>query len=258
MLAMPDVPMAPQSAQPLVSIVVPVKNEAGNIGPLVVEIGTALEGRWPFEVVCVNDGSTDATDDELNALLRQKPWLRHIRHAASCGQSAAVHTGVRAARGTLVATLDGDGQNNPQFLPALLEPLAAGTPRLGLVAGQRVDRQATGFKKLQSRIANDVRRAVLQDGTRDSGCGLKAFPRELFLSLPFFDGLHRFLPALVMREGYEVKFVDVVDRQRRHGKSNYGMVDRLIVGLKDLAGVRWLMNRRRRIPAASEVNRDAH
>jgi dolichol-phosphate mannosyltransferase len=252
---MSDVPAAQQS--PLISIVVPVKNEAGNIGPLVVEIGTSLAGKWPFEVICVNDGSRDGTDDELNALLPKLPWLRHIKHAESCGQSAAVHTGARAARGTIVATLDGDGQNDPQFLSALIEPLAAGKPRLGLVAGQRIDRQATGFKKFQSRIANDVRRAVLRDGTRDSGCGLKALPRELFLSLPFFDGLHRFLPALVMREGYEVMFVDVVDRQRRHGKSNYGMMDRLVVGLKDLAGVRWLMNRRKRVPQASEVKRHA-
>jgi len=243
--------------QPLVSIVLPVKNEAGNIGPLVEEIGAALAGRWPFEVICVNDGSTDGTEAELNALLGKLPWLRHVKHAQSCGQSAAVLTGVRAARGTFVATLDGDGQNDPKFLPALIEPLTAGSPRLGLVAGQRLDRQATGFKKFQSRIANDVRRAVLKDGTRDSGCGLKALPRELFLSLPFFDGLHRFLPALVMREGYEVTFVDVVDRQRRHGKSNYGMIDRLVVGLKDLAGVRWLMNRRRRVPVVSEVKHNA-
>jgi glycosyltransferase involved in cell wall biosynthesis len=245
------------ASQPLVSVVVPVKNEAGNIGPLVEEIGAALTGRWPFEVICVNDGSNDGTDDELNALLKRHAWLRHIKHAQSCGQSAAVQTGARVAHGAIVATLDGDGQNDPQFLPALIEPLARGTPRLGLVAGQRVGRQATGFKKLQSRIANDVRRAALKDNTRDSGCGLKALPRDLFLILPFFDGLHRFLPALVMREGYEVTFVDVVDRQRRFGKSNYGMMDRLVVGLKDLYGVRWLIKRRKRVPVVSEVKRDA-
>src|SRR5262249_49237236 len=163
------------------------------------------------------------------------------------------HTGVRAARGSLIATLDGDGQNDPKFLPDLIEPFTAGKARLGLVAGQRLDRQATGFKKMQSHIANNVRRAVLRGGTRDSGCGLKAVAREVFRSLPFFDGLHRFLPALVMREGYDVIFVDVVDRQRRYGKSNYGMIDRLIVGLKDLAGVRWLMKRRKRVPLVSEV-----
>jgi len=167
-----------------------------------------------------------------------------------------VRTGVAHARAPVVATLDGDGQNDPAFLPKLLAPLTE-NPRIGLVAGQRVGRKDTGFKKFQSRIANDVRRAVLKDGTRASGCGLKALPRELFLSLPFFDGLHRFLPALVMREGYEVTFVDVVDRRRRHGKSNYGMIDRLVVGLKDLAGVRWLMNRRRRVPVVSEVKHNA-
>ena len=253
---MTDNPATPQAARPFVSIVVPVKNEAGNIGPLVAEIGAALHGKWPFEVVCVNDGSTDGTTDELDALLKKLPWLRHVKHAESCGQSVAVRTGARVARGSLVATLDGDGQNDPRFLPALIEPLTVGNARIGLVAGQRLDRQATGFKKFQSRIANDIRRAVLKDGTRDSGCGLKALPRDLFLSLPFFDGLHRFLPALVMREGYEVVFVDVVDRQRRHGKSNYGMMDRLIVGLKDLFGVRWLMKRRRKIPSVSEVTRN--
>jgi glycosyltransferase involved in cell wall biosynthesis len=175
----------------------------------------------------------------------------------SCGQSAAVRTGVAAARGAIVATLDGDGQNNPEFLPALITPLMSGPARLGLVAGQRVERQATGSKKIQSRIANDVRRIVLKDGARDSGCGLKAFRRDVFLNLPFFDGLHRFLPALFRREGYDVIFVDVVDRERRHGKSNYGMIDRLVVGLMDLAGVWWLIQRRRHIPSVSEVTRDA-
>lgn len=244
------------SVQPFVSIVVPLKNERGNVGPLVAEIGAALEGKWPFEVILVNDGSRDGTEDEINDLCARLPWVRHIKHMVSCGQSAAVHSGTMAARGTIVATLDGDGQNNPEFLPALIEPFTKGAPRLGLVAGQRVDRQATGSKKMQSRIANDVRRIVLKDGARDSGCGLKAFPRDLFLTLPFFDGLHRFLPALFRREGYDVIFVDVVDRNRRHGKSHYGMMDRLVVGLLDLFGVWWLMKRRVHIPNASEVKRN--
>jgi dolichol-phosphate mannosyltransferase len=241
---------------PGVSVVVPVRNEAGNIAPLAAEIAAALQGR-AFEIVYVNDGSSDATEQELQGLMAQRPWLRQIRHAQSCGQSAAVRTGVAAARGLMVVTLDGDGQNDPAFIPALIAALEQGAPRLGLVAGQRVGRKATGFKRWQSRIANAVREAVLKDGTRDTGCGLKAFHRDLFLSLPYFDGLHRFLPALVRREGFGVGYVDVVDRPRRHGASNYGLWDRLWVGILDLAGVWWLIRRRRRVPQVSEVVRDA-
>lgn len=244
-------------ATPPVSIVVPVKNEAGNVAPLVNEIVTALGGDTPFEIVYVDDGSTDGTDAELTALMKVHPWLRQFRHATSCGQSAAVRTGVMAARGEIVVTLDGDGQNDPAFIPALLDALRAGAPRLGLVAGQRVGRKATGFKRLQSRIANAVRGAVLRDGTRDTGCGLKAFGRDVFLALPYFDGLHRFLPALVRRDGYEIGYVDVVDRPRRHGTSNYGLWDRLWVGILDLAGVWWLVRRRRRVPEVSEVKGNA-
>src|SRR5580658_9857568 len=169
---------------PAISVVVPVRNEAGNVAPLVAEIAAALQGRT-FEIVYVDDGSQDATADELRGLMAQHPWLRQIRHAQSCGQSAAVRTGVAAARAPVVVTLDGDGQNDPAYLPALVAALEAGAPRIGLVAGQRVGRKATGFKKLQSRIANAVRKAVLKDGTRDTGCGLKAFHRDLFLSLPY-------------------------------------------------------------------------
>src|SRR6202035_1517909 len=176
----------------------------------------------------------DATAGQLSALMASRPGLRTIRHAVSCGQSAAIRTGVIHARAPIVVTLDGDGQNDPAFIPALIRALAAGTPGVGLVAGQRIGRQATGFKKLQSRIANAVRGAILRDGTRDSGCGLKAFRRDVFLALPYFDALHRFLPALVRREGYEVGYVDVVDRPRLHGGSNYGLWDRLWVGILDL------------------------
>ena len=241
-----------------VSVVVPVKNEAGNIGPLVKEIAAALDGRWNFEIICVNDGSRDETEAQLAELSKTEPRLRVIRHMVSCGQSAAVRTGEQFARAPVVVTLDGDGQNNPSFLPNLVAPILAGDkPRLGLVAGQRVDRQATSSKKWQSRVANEVRRMVLKDGTRDSGCGLKAFRREVFLQLPMFDGLHRFLPALIRREGYDVEFVDVVDRERRHGKSNYGMMDRALVGLMDLGGVWWLTKRRKHVPSALEVKNDA-
>jgi glycosyltransferase involved in cell wall biosynthesis len=240
------------STSPDLSVVVPMRNEAGNVAPLVDEIAAALVGRR-FEVICVNDGSTDATEAELKRLQAQHPWLRQMRHARSCGQSAALRTGMLAARAGVIVTLDGDGQNDPAFLPKLVEALERGTPRIGLVAGQRVGRQATGFKRLQSRIANVVRGAILRDGTRDSGCGLKAFPRELGLALPYFDALHRFLPALIRREGYEIGYVDVVDRPRRHGMSNYGLWDRLWVGILDLGGVWWLIRRRKRLPEISEV-----
>jgi dolichol-phosphate mannosyltransferase len=237
-------------ATPAVTVVVPVRNEAGNIAPLVAEIAAALKDG--FEIVYVNDGSTDATEKELRELMAGCPWLRQVRHAMSCGQSAAVRTGVAHARAPVVVTLDGDGQNNPAFIPELLRVLDAG-PRIGLVAGQRVGRKDTGFKKFQSRIANGVRAAVLRDGTRDTGCGLKAFRRDLFLSLPYFDGLHRFLPALVRREGYEIGYVNVTDRPRGAGVSNYGMWDRLWVGILDLFGVWWLIRRKRRVPDVSEV-----
>jgi glycosyltransferase involved in cell wall biosynthesis len=243
---------------PAISIVVPVKNEAGNIAPLVTEIAASLGSRWSFEIIYVDDGSTDATETELTSLMTTRSWLRQIKHASSCGQSAAVSSGVRAARAPLVATLDGDGQNDPAFIPSLIEILEAGAPQIGLVAGQRVGRKATGFKRLQSRVANAVRGGILKDGTRDAGCGLKAFRREVFLVLPYFDGLHRFLPALVRRHGYEVAYVDVVDRPRGSGSSKYGMWDRLWVGIFDLFGVWWLIRRMKHVPKVSEVTVNAH
>ena len=238
----------------LVSIVVPVRNEAGNISPLIAEIAAALDGRWPYEIVYVDDGSTDATAERLAAERQQRGNLRQIRHATSSGQSAAVRSGVRAARGVIVATLDGDGQNDPAFLPDLIAAIEQGGGRIGLVAGQRVGRKDTGFKKLQSRIANGVRNAILRDGTRDTGCGLKAFRREVFLAMPYFDGLHRFLPALVRREGFAIAYVDVKDRPRRSGVSNYGFFDRLWIGIMDLAGVWWLIRRKKPTPVATEVS----
>jgi dolichol-phosphate mannosyltransferase len=251
---MSEIPLPQNSGPdgPAISVVVPVRNEAGNIAPLVGEIAAALAAR-AFEIVYVNDGSTDGTEQELLRLMALHPWLRQIKHAQSCGQSAAVRTGVAAARGAMVATIDGDGQNDPAFIPKLIAVLEEGAPKVGLVAGQRVGRKATGFKRLQSRIANSVRGAVLKDGTRDTGCGLKAFRRDLFLTLPYFDALHRFLPALVRREGFEIGYVDVVDRPRHSGVSNYGFFDRLWVGILDLAGVWWLIRRKKRVPQSQEI-----
>lgn len=250
-------PAATEAGAPAVSVVIPVRNEAGNIGPLVTEIAAVLDGRWAFEIVVVNDGSTDATAQELHGLMTDRPWLRHLRHGRSSGQSAAVRTGVFAARGAIVATLDGDGQNDPAFLSQFIETLEAGAPRLGLVAGQRVGRTTTGFKRVASRTANRLINAVLRTSTRDTGCGLKAFRRDVFLALPYFDGLHRFLPPLVRREGFDIAYMDVVDRPRRFGKSNYRVWDRLWISLADLAGVVWLIRRRKNVPTVSEERLDA-
>lgn len=236
-----------------VSIVVPVRNEAGNITPLITEIAAALDGLWPYEIIYVNDGSTDETAQRLAEEMARRPNLRVLRHERSTGQSAAVRSGIRAAHGAMVATLDGDGQNNPAFLPDLIAALEKGGGRVGLVAGQRVGRKDTGFKKLQSRLANKIRNAVLHDDTRDTGCGLKAVRRDVFLMMPYFDGLHRFLPALVRREGYDIAYIDVIDRPRHSGVSNYGFFDRLWIGIMDLAGVWWLIRRKKPTPVVTEV-----
>jgi len=168
-----------------------------------------------------------------------------------------VRTGARAACGAILVTMDGDGQNDPAYIPALVAALAAGGEGVGLVAGQRLGRKDTGFKRWQSRAANAVRARVLKDGTRDTGCGLKAIRREVYLSLPYFDALHRFMPALVKREGFGIAYVDVVDRPRLTGRSNYGFLDRLWVGILDLYGVWWLLRRRRRVPVIREIATDA-
>lgn len=244
-------PQGDRQSAPAVSVVVPVKNEAGNIAPLVAEIAAALQGR-SFEIVYVNDGSNDGTEAELLGLAAQWPSLRQIRHDKSFGQSAAIRSGVVMARAPIVVTLDGDCQNDPAYIPAMIATLED-APNVGLVAAQRVGRKATISKKLQSRIANGIRRSVLKDGTRDTGCGMKAFRRDLFLSLPYFDGIHCFLPALVRREGLDIGYVDVVDRPRTLGTSNYGMWNRLWVGVLDMAGVWWLIRRRRQVPRPVEV-----
>jgi glycosyltransferase involved in cell wall biosynthesis len=243
--------MESNSPNPRLSIVVPVKNEEDNILVLVEEIERACAGLTPFEVIYVDDGSTDSTVERVLAARATRPWLRLIRHDASSGQSAAVRSGVQAARGPIVATLDGDGQNDPAFIPKLVAALD--DPGTALAAGQRIGRKDGTYKKWQSRIANGVRERVLRDGTRDTGCGLKAFRRDVYLALPYFDALHRFMPALVRRDGYTIAHVDVIDRPRHAGRSNYGLLDRLWVGILDLVGVWWLVRRRRRVPNAQEI-----
>ncbi|WP_118137882.1 glycosyltransferase family 2 protein [Oceanicella sp. SM1341] len=231
---------------PRVTVIAPMKNEELNVAMLAEEIGAAMAPLAPFEVIFVNDGSTDDTAGAIARTRARFPWLREVRHAASCGQSAAVLSGVRAATAPLCCTLDGDGQNPPSELPGLLAPLLADTTgTVGLVAGQRVDRQDTASKRLGSRAANALRRWLLKDDTRDTGCGLKAFPRQVFLSLPFFDHIHRYLPAMVKREGYGIVLVDVTHRARSEGRSNYTNFGRALVGVLDLIGVWWLLRRRK-------------
>lgn len=225
------------------SVVIPVKNEAGNIAPLVAEIVAALDGRLAYEIVYVDDGSTDATAAELYWLQRTLPQLRLVRHRASCGQSAAIRSGVKAARGQWIATLDGDGQNDPADIPNLWQVACDDRAALLLIAGQRVRRRDSWAKRQASRIANGVRRRLLRDDTADTGCGLKLFPRALFLDLPYFDHMHRFLPALVLREGGSVRSLPVNHRPRLRGTSKYGVLDRLAVGIADLVGVMWLCRR---------------
>jgi len=233
-----------------VTVVVPAKNEAENLPILLDEIASALAGR-NFEVIVIDDGSTDETPAVLSSYATGHPWLRPFRHETSCGQSCAVRTGVLNARGRVVATIDGDGENNPAYIPKLLDALEAAGPAVALAAGQRVGRKASAAKRLASKLANKVRGAILRDNTRDSGCGLKALRRHVFLQLPYFDSWHRFLPALVIREGFGVVHLDVEDRNRRFGTSKYGIFDRAFVGVSDLFGVWWLRRRRRKLPTVS-------
>lgn len=226
------------------SIVIPARNEAPNVAPLVAEIRAALDGAVDYEIVYVDDGSGDETAAALRAAIAGGAPVRLLRHAASCGQSAAVRSGVLAARGPWIATLDADGQNDPADIRKLWELARAASPgEKLLLAGQRRKRRDSVLKRLSSRIANAVRGSLLKDRTPDTGCGLKLFRRELYLALPFFDHNHRFLPALVLREGGRVQSVAVNHRPRQRGASNYGVFDRLWVGIVDLFGVMWLQTR---------------
>jgi dolichol-phosphate mannosyltransferase len=228
------------------SIVVPVKDEEENVAPLAREIARAVAGE-DAEIIFVDDGSTDGTSQALQALKSELPNLRVISHGRNIGQSRGVRTGVRAARGEIVVTLDGDGQNDPADIPKLLDAMRndPNSARVGLVSGVRVKRNDDANKRFASGFANSFRRGMLHDGAVDSGCGLKAIRREVYLALPFFDNMHRFTIALVQREGYEVRFVDVNHRARAHGKSKYNNIGRAVVGLIDVFGVRWLQHRYR-------------
>ena len=236
-----------------ISIVIPCRNEAENLPLLLDEIEAAMTGR-AFEVIVVDDGSTDDTPAVLaaQAALRSFP-LRQLRHRKSAGQSLSLRSGAWAARGDIVATIDGDGQNDPQYIPVLVDALRQAGPRVGAAQGQRLKRRDSTAKRLASRFANWLRNAVLHDETRDTGCGLKAIHTDIVRKLPFFDGTHRFVPALVIQEGFRVVHCDVVDRSRRHGTSNYGIFDRGLQGALDLLGVWWLRRRRRRMPKVEEV-----
>ncbi|MGR3662512.1 MAG: glycosyltransferase family 2 protein [Paracoccaceae bacterium] len=239
-----------------VSIVIPIKNEVDNIAALIDGIQSACEGQTEFEIIVVDDGSTDGSADVVTTKINEMKNLRLLRHDQSGGQSAAVHSGVLAANGPIICTLDGDGQNPPEELPKIFAPLIAtdAAENLGLVAGQRVKRQDTWSKRYASKFANGLRGRLLKDGTRDTGCGLKGFRRDAFLALPFFNHMHRYLPALFKRAGWEVAHVDVSHRARGGGTSNYSNLQRGLVGIVDLAGVMWLL-RRRKTSIATESNK---
>ncbi len=229
-----------------VSVVIPMKNEAQNIGTLIADILTACSGD-DVEVIAVDDASTDNSAEVVRALARKHREVRLLQHDRSGGQSSAVHSGVMVARGAIIATLDGDGQNPATELPRLYGPLidAAAPADLGLVAGQRVGRQDSWSKRSASKFANGLRGWALADGTRDTGCGLKAFRRDGFLALPYFNHMHRYLPALFRRDGWQVALVDVSHRSRIAGQSNYSNWQRGLVGAVDLIGVMWLLRRRK-------------
>ena len=226
-----------------ISVVVPVKDEAGNVAPLAREIAQALGGER-FEIIFVDDGSSDATIEELVTLRGQIP-LRILTHGRNLGQSRALRSGVRAAKAPIVVTLDGDGQNNPADIPKLVAGFraAATDPAFAMMAGERVKREDSWKKRVASRYANRIRRWLLSDNAKDTGCGLKVFRREAFLALPYFDHMHRYLITLMLREGYEVRFMPVGHRPRGAGRSKYGVWDRLAVGISDLMGVMWLKRR---------------
>lgn len=232
----------PGSPAPTLSVVIPLHNESGNIVPLLDEVVATLAGRIAFEIICVDDASRDSTLAELRRAAAAEHRLRVLAHRDRAGQSAAIRSGAKAARGTWVATLDGDGQNDPADIPVLWS-LREQAPDVKLIGGWRRQRRDSPSKRIASNIANAVRRRLLRDGTPDTGCGLKLFERAAFLDLPYFDHMHRYLPALMQRAGWKTLSVPVSHRQRAHGRSNYGNMGRLRAGLSDLCGVAWLIRR---------------
>ncbi|KRA45325.1 glycosyltransferase family 2 protein [Pseudoxanthomonas sp. Root630] len=234
------------------SIVIPVFNERGNIGPLVHEVVQHLRGRVPFDIVCVDDQSEDDTRDVLTALKAEVPELRVLVHHRRSGQSTAIRTGVKHALSPWIATLDGDGQNDPADIPKLLAARDEGDAQTRLYAGWRVDRKDTASKRWASRWANGIRQRLLRDDTPDTGCGIKLFERATFLDLPYFDHMHRYLPALMQRAGWKTVSVPVSHRPRGSGQSKYTNLGRALVGIKDLMGVSWLIQRSR-VTAVSEI-----
>jgi len=248
--------MGEHKAQEL-AVVIPAFNEAGNIGDLIRETVASVPASVLREVVVVDDASDDATAAEIQALLGGIPQLRYVRHARRAGQSASVRTGVRAATAPIIATMDGDGQNDPRDIARLLSLLdRADRPRVALAGGIRVNRRAQSSKRLASKFANWLRDAVLNDRCPDTGCGIKVFRREVFLDLPYFSGMHRYLPALVQAYGHEAAYAPVNDRPRRAGVSKYTNLGRGLIGIYDLIGVRWLI-RRTVLPSAPHPERDA-
>jgi dolichol-phosphate mannosyltransferase len=235
-----------EPSSPELAVVVPVLNEEDNVAPLVAEIDAALGGLVAFEIVFVDDGSSDATPDRLRDAAGRFPNLRVVRHDRCAGQSAAIVSGVRAARAPIIATLDGDGQNDPSDIPSLLGLYRRDPdPDRVLIAGHRTRRRDRWIKRASSRIANRVRARLLDDATPDTGCGLKIFSRRAFLDMPAFDHMHRFLPALMIRRGGRVISIPVHHRPRAGGRSKYGTLDRLGVGIVDLLGMIWLRRRAR-------------
>ncbi|MEE2878945.1 MAG: glycosyltransferase family 2 protein [Pseudomonadota bacterium] len=236
------------------SIVVPVHNESGNVETLAREIATALDGR-SYEMIFVDDASTDETRSELAALKEVFPALRILSHRKNAGQSRAIRTGVRAARGRVVGTLDGDGQNDPADLPDLYRALTRqdAPEKLAMVMGRRASRKDTAWKRFGSRFANSIRKRMLRDDCDDSGCGIKVVKRDVFLSLPYFDHMHRYMPALVRADGHDVEYMDVNHRERGAGSSKYTNFGRLWAALSDLRGVTWLIRRRRNPEGADEI-----
>ena len=238
--------MTASGASPQLSVVVPVFNEQDNVAPLVGEVVAALRGRFDFEIVYVDDCSRDATLQRLQALKAEVPELRVIRHLRQSGQSTAIRNGVKAARGAWIATLDGDGQNDPADIPKLVAARDAAGANVKLFAGWRVERRDSGSKRWASRIANAIRTRMLRDDTPDTGCGIKLFERAAFLDLPYFDHMHRYLPALMQRTGFRTISVPVNHRHRTAGVSKYNNLGRALVGVRDLRGVAWLIQRSRR------------